>query len=183
MNGIAKVKPHTCHICNKGFGRRFNLKRHIENIHRVHHTAIMTLQDLHQLVAYIYADRINQIFKSLVKERCVGCHQEHPSQKHHLCIDPESDALAPVLFELASERVGKFDLKLLFIESSNNLFLDYKLVNFDQYLKELIDYWKQTEWSSFNESSSKVPEAMEMAVLSARMKLVLLEKRVNRRAV
>ena len=138
----------------------------------------MAIPDLQQLLRYIYAERINQVFNSLVKERCVGCEYDHPSQKQHLCMDPESDSLAPVLFEIAAERVDKFDLRLMFIEAAKNMFLDYRHINFQQYLKELESYWRHTEWKNLEESN-KVPEHVVLAVLSARMKLLVLEKRIH----
>ena len=33
MNGISAVKPHACHQCGISFGRRYNLRRHVENVH------------------------------------------------------------------------------------------------------------------------------------------------------
>jgi len=33
MNVITVDKPHVCHFCDKRFGRRYSLRRHIENIH------------------------------------------------------------------------------------------------------------------------------------------------------
>ncbi len=33
MNAISMDKPHLCHFCGKQFGRRYSLKRHIENAH------------------------------------------------------------------------------------------------------------------------------------------------------
>ncbi len=33
MNVISVVKPHACHSCDKSFGRRYNLRRHIDNMH------------------------------------------------------------------------------------------------------------------------------------------------------
>ena len=32
MNVISAVKPHACHSCDKSFGRRYNLRRHIESV-------------------------------------------------------------------------------------------------------------------------------------------------------
>ena len=78
---------------------------------------------------------------------------KHPSLKHHLCIDSQSDPVAPVLYELATKRVDKLNLKILFIESVNNLFVDYKTVNFHQYLQELETFWKYTEWKNFQEKA------------------------------
>ena len=33
MDVISAVKPHACHSCDKSFGRRYNLRRHIDNVH------------------------------------------------------------------------------------------------------------------------------------------------------
>ncbi len=33
MDVISAVKPHACHSCDKGFGRRYNLRRHIDSVH------------------------------------------------------------------------------------------------------------------------------------------------------
>jgi len=93
-------------------------------------------------------------------------------------MDPESDPLAPVLFDIASDRVDNFDLKLIFMEAAKNLFMDYHGLNFQQYQSELKTYWQNTEWITLQESL-KVPEHVALAVMSAKMKLLLLEKRVH----
>ncbi len=139
----------------------------------------MAVQDLQQLVGYIYAENIYKAFYSLVKERCVGCQYDHPSQKQHLCLNPEEDSMAPVLFDIASERVDKFDLKLLFIETARSLYMDIKGFDFQQYVKDLETFWKHSEWERLEESCN-VPEYVEIAVKAAKMKLVLLEKRVKK---
>ena len=138
----------------------------------------MTIQDLQQLLTYVYAESITKAFNSLVKEHCVGCQYDHPSQKHHLCIDPHKDTLSPVLYELATERVDKFNLKLLFIEAAKSLLMDYRVIDFHQYLNELESFWRLTEWSKLEESIS-VPEYVVLAVVTSRVKLLLLEKRIQ----
>ncbi len=140
----------------------------------------MAVQDLQQVLGYLYAERIRTELNSLVKEYCVGCQYDHPAQKHHACMNPKPDPdfVTPVLYEIAAGRVNKFDLKLLFIETTKNLFMDYTAIDFKQYLKDLEHIWRHTEWSNIAESS-KVPEYIELAVLSARMKLIVLEKIVH----
>ena len=36
MNVVSAVKRHSCHYCDKSFGRRYNLRRHVENLHAEH---------------------------------------------------------------------------------------------------------------------------------------------------
>ena len=33
MNVISAAKPHACHLCDKRFGRRYSLRRHVESLH------------------------------------------------------------------------------------------------------------------------------------------------------
>ncbi len=51
--------------------------------HRTPHLSTMAVQDLQQLLGYIHAQNIYKAFNSLVKECCVGCQYDHPSQKQH----------------------------------------------------------------------------------------------------
>lgn len=115
----------------------------------------------------------------MVRENCIGCQFDHPSQKQHSCVKPQTDSLAPILYSIALNRVDKHNLRLLFIEAARNLFLDYRFMSFQQSTSELEYYWKEIDWSDL-ERCSDVPEHMKDAVVAAKMKICLLERRARR---
>ena len=33
MDSLSTLKPHACHLCDRSFKKKFNLKRHISTLH------------------------------------------------------------------------------------------------------------------------------------------------------
>ena len=45
MNVITAVKPFACRQCDQRFGRKYNLRRHVENVHAAEDNVDLNMED------------------------------------------------------------------------------------------------------------------------------------------
>lgn len=139
-------------------------------------------KDVRNLLKYLYANQIEIGYRNILELMCNGCSTQHPSQAQHSCLETfdiiDGTSGSTELFIEAEEKVCKFNLKLLFIESCKMLWLDSTLVDFAQTLQEFLQSWMTSDFEELE--NMKVEESFTTAVAAASTKIGLLEKRFTK---
>jgi len=140
---------------------------------------ITMVEELRDLLRYLYAEQLLKSHRLIVKAQCIGCQIDHPSQLQHLCIDPDNDPYARSLYGLAESSLNKSYLKAVFIETANILWLNYKLIDIDRTLQEFLQWWDATDFQDVDRSLN-VQESYITAAAAAAFKICSLEKRFTK---
>lgn len=141
---------------------------------------ITMVEELRDLLRYLYAEQLMKAHRLIVESRCEGCKIDHPSQTQHMCLYPDSDPYALSLYGLSESSLNKTYLKALFIETANILWLNYKLIDIDRTLREFLQCWDATDFQDVDRSLD-VQGSFIAAAEAAEMKICSLEKRFTKR--
>ena len=140
----------------------------------------MAVEDVRALLRYLYADQIQLHYRSALESNCYGCITEHPSQTQHICLEPLDEFYIPQVYGEAETKVDKHYLKLLFIETCNTLWLNPNLVDFDNTLVEILQWWNATDFQDLETTLSATGDYFQTASAGAALKISSLEERFTK---
>ena len=132
-----------------------------------------------KLLKYLYAQQIQIALRSLIESECNGCLVGHPSQNQHSCLEQLERERSTELYTDAESKVDKQYLNLLFIETCNILWLNYRAIDSDRVLQDFNKHWMNTNYEDLLEMKEQWGDYFVTASTSAAMKLDLLKKRLT----
>ena len=67
---------------------------------------------LTSLTQYVLATTLLDLVHPLIEAECYGCQVDHPSQRHHICLDPDpsSDLTINYLYEKELDSIDKTEV-------------------------------------------------------------------------